>query len=332
MAAPSPSRRSLGLAVLALGVALAPPARGDDPPQPQPQPAPQPRQPVPPKSPARILPPDVPYPPIFDRPGLRRPLVWEGQRFSALDWAITGAGLAVTIGSAIARPRANHWTGGAWFDEDARDFLRLGSAQDRYNARDASDVLLSLEATWPFFVDSLILAWFYHGSPDAAAEMALIDGKALSIVTAVQGASTVFFSRERPYGRDCGSDFLPGETRDCTGSRRYRSFFSGHTSTSFMSASLICVHHLKLSLFGSATADALTCVAAYGGATATALFRAMGDVHYATDLVAGALVGTAIGIGVPLLHYRKRARRGAPPAVEATLMPFGAGLAIGGTF
>lgn len=332
MPARSLSRRSLVLAAAALVGGWTPPARADDPP-PASQPQQQQPPPVPPQSPARILPPDVPYKPIFDESALTRPIVWEGQRFSTLDWVITGAGVAATIGSSIVRPRANHWTGGVLFDGGARDFLRLDSAADRYRARDASDVLLSLEATWPFFVDSLILAWFYHGSPDAAAEMALIDGKALAIISAVQGATTIFASRERPYGGDCGSDVLPEETRDCSGSRRYRSFFSGHASISFMGASLICVHHLKLQLFGNPTAEALTCVTAYGGAAAAALLRTLGDVHYASDIIAGAIIGTAIGVGVPLLHYRKRAPRGREPQiVDVTLMPFGAGVALGGIF
>jgi hypothetical protein len=275
----------------------------------------------------------VPFPPLVEEGPLRVPIVWTGKRFSALDWLITGAAGALFITTTIVPPRSSHWVGGTLFDESARDFLRLDAADHRFSARDVSDVILSLEATWPFFVDAIIGAWWYHGSPDAAAEMALIDLKALAITAALQGSANYLGSRERPYGRNCGRSFLPEETQDCSGSRRYRSFFSGHASISFMSASLICVHHVKLRLIGSRGAAIATCGVAYGGATAAALLRTMGDVHYTSDIILGALVGTAVGVGIPLLHYRKpRARDDRKPGVEATLIPFGAGLGIGGTF
>ncbi|MBC7018165.1 hypothetical protein, partial [Salmonella enterica] len=90
--------------------------------------------------------------------------------------------------------------------------LRLPTSEGRYIARDASDVILSLEATWPFFVDALVATWWYRGSPDAAAQMALVDGEALAVVTAIQGVTNTLVSRERPYGRTCGTAELPAET------------------------------------------------------------------------------------------------------------------------
>jgi membrane-associated phospholipid phosphatase len=323
------------------------PAWADDPPAPKPPPATPsptdpaapttapPTAPVPQDSPARLLPPDKPYPPLVEKGPLRTPIIWPGRRFSTADWIVTGAATGTAIAAAFVPPRANHWTGGILFDEGARNVFRLGSQQARFIARDASDVILSLEATWPFFVDALISAWWYHGSPDAAAEMALIDTQALAIVFAVQGATNYVSSRERPYGRDCGTS-LPSNINECSTDRyRYRSFFSGHAAISFMSAGLICVHHLKLGLFGNQTADTMSCVVAYAGAATTAMLRTMGDVHYTTDILIGSVVGTLIGVGIPLLHYRKPSdarllERGA--GVNVTLIPVGLGLGLAGTF
>jgi membrane-associated phospholipid phosphatase len=304
-----------------------------DPPTPLPQPPPKPEAPVPEDSPAKLLPKDNPYPPLVDEGPLRRPIVWPGRRFSAGDWVLTGVAAATTIAAQIIPPRSTHWTGGRLFDEDARDVLRIGSVNGRFIARDASDVTLSLLATAPFFIDAIIGAWWYHGSPDAAAQMALIDAQALTLVTALHGMTTVLVSRERPYGRNCGSEILPAESNDCDGSTHFRSFFSGHSATAFLGASLICVHHAKLDLLGSKTGTIVTCSVAYGTAAATALLRTLGDVHYTTDIMVGALVGTVIGLGVPLLHYRGARKPGEkPPAVQMSLVPFGMGIGIGGTF
>ncbi len=286
------------------------------------------------KNPIDALPGDVVYPPHRDRVIHR--VIWnpEWPRFGTTDWIITGAAAAVTLTAAIIPPQRKHAFGGVLFDDDARRVLRVPTNDGRYIARDASDIILSLEATWPFFVDALITTWWYRGSPDAAAQMALVNGQALAIVTAVQGATNTIASRERPYGRICGTPERPNETIDCEGNVRYRSFFSGHAAFTFMSAGLICVHHQKLDLLDGA-GDTIACVAGYAGAAATATLRVMGDMHYISDVTVGAAMGTLVGLAVPLFHYRRvnlaPKNRGAGN-VDWTVIPIGAGLGVGGTF
>ena len=289
------------------------------------------------KNPIDVLPGDVIYPPLGDKPA--KPVLWnpEWPRFSTADWIITAAGAAITLTAAIIPPQKKHsLQGGIAFDASARKALRLPTSEGRYAARDGSDVILSLEATWPFFVDALITTWWYHGSPDAAAQMSLVDGEALAIVTAIQGATNTIVSRERPYGQTCGQGQppeLPGATNDCDGNVRYRSFFSGHSAFTFMAAGLICVHHEKLDLLGGA-GDDIACLTAYAGAAATATLRVMGDMHYVSDVAVGASVGTLVGLAVPLLHYRRvnLAPTEKKIAVDWTVIPVGAGLGVGGTF
>jgi membrane-associated phospholipid phosphatase len=284
------------------------------------------------KNPIDVLPSDVIYPPLGDRP--TRPILWnpEWPRFGTADWIITGTGVAIALAAAIVPPQSKHAIGGVLFDDDARRRLRMPTSEGRYVARDASDVILSLEATWPFFVDALITTWWYRGSPDAAAQLALVDGEALAIVTAVQGATNTIVSRERPYGQVCGTPEQPDSTVDCEGNVRYRSFFSGHSAFSFMSAGLICVHHQKLDLLRGA-GDTVACVTAYAGAAATATLRVMGDMHYVSDVAVGATVGTLVGLAVPLLHYRRvNLAPNDKAKLDWTLIPVGAGLGVGGTF
>lgn len=271
-------------------------------------------------------------PPPGPRDGALRPLVWDLERFSALDFAITAAGGAIMLTSAIVHPRSQHsLSGGVWFDEDVRDALRHDSAHGRYVFRDASDVGLSLTVTWPFVADSLVTAYWYRGNRDAAEQMALIDMQALAVAGAIQGVTNVLVSRERPFGRLCGSSELPADAHDCEGSIHYRSFFSGHSAFSFTGASLICVHHVQNELLG-APWDALSCAGGYTVAAATASFRLVSDVHYATDVITGALLGTIVGWGVPLLHYRTRGAAKPRVGTELLLVPAAGGLGVMGSF
>jgi membrane-associated phospholipid phosphatase len=219
-----------------------------------------------------------------------------------MDLILTGAAGGVTLAMAIVPPRGAHVSGGILFDDAVRSALRPSDLQTRYMFRDASDVGLSLMATWPFFADSLMSAWWYRGSRDVAEQMALVNLQTLAVSGAVQGMTNVLVSRERPYGHDCGTQALPSEAIDCEGATHYRSFFSGHAAFSFTSAALICIDHAKHELLGEPW-DTLSCAGGYAVAATTAAFRVVGDVHYATDVLSGALVGTLIGYGIPFLHY-----------------------------
>jgi len=284
--------------------------------------------PAPPDA-AAVPPPVAGVPALPDRPG--EPLVWKWSRFSTADYVITAAGGATTLAAAIIKPRTQALISGPiLFDDAARNALRPENLQTRYVFRDASDVGVALAVTWPFFVDSLITAWWYRGSRDVAQEMALIDLETIALSGAAQGITNVVVGRERPYGRDCGTAELPATALDCTGSTRFRSFYSGHSTMSFTGAALICMHHFKNDLLG-APWDAISCAGGYAVAAATATFRVVGDVHYASDAITGALIGTLIGYGIPLLHYRVD-EKGRAGAMSWQLVPAGAGVRLLGAF
>jgi membrane-associated phospholipid phosphatase len=262
-----------------------------------------------------------------------KPLVWKWKRFTTADYVVTASAGAITLASALFHPISQHsLTGPILFDKSARDALRSSSAQTRYTFRDASDVGLSLEATWPFFVDSLITAWWYRGSRDAAQEMALVDLEALAISGAIQGATNVLVSRERPYGSLCGTSELPNTAIDCQGTAHYRSFFSGHSAFSFTTAALLCLDHEKNELLGEPW-DALTCGGGYVAAAFTASSRVAADMHYSSDVLTGAVVGTLVGYGVPWLHYKRQdlgvVRAG---TLKMSLFPTANGAGVVGTF
>jgi membrane-associated phospholipid phosphatase len=239
------------------------------------------------------------------QPGrVAQPLEWRWARFTTADLIVTAAAGSITLAASIISPRGAHVSGPILFDRSARRLLRANNLQTRFIFRDASDVGLSLLATWPFFADALASAWWYRGSRDVAEQMALVNLQTLAISGALQGMVNVLVSRERPYGGSCGSRELPDDAIDCEGSTHYRSFFSGHSAFSFTSAALICVDHATHELIG-APWGALSCAAGYAVAATTATFRVVSDVHYASDVLAGALIGTLVGYGIPMLHYRR---------------------------
>jgi len=260
-------------------------------------------------------------------------LVWRWKRFSTANYLVTGVGGALTLAMAIVKPRAQHsLSGGLWFDETVRNALRVDTLPNRYIFRDASDVGLSLMVSWPFVADALTTAWWYRGSREAAQEMALIDLETFAVSGAIQGVTNVMVSRERPYGRDCGSAELPSDSIDCANSVHYRSFFSGHSAFSFTGAALICIHHFKNDLLG-APWDGLSCAGGYAVAATTATFRVVGDMHYASDVLTGALLGTVVGYGIPLLHYSQHDTTATTFAgMKLNLVPHPGGLGVLGIF
>lgn len=315
----------------------APSTSAPNPPNPfEPEPSPLV---VPPESAAKKKPREVNTLPLVSKDA-PAPLVWKWRTFSLADYVITGAGAAVTLTAAIVNPRAQHsLSGGIGFDDDVRKALRADTLADRYLFRDASDVGLSLSVSWPFAVDALTTAWWYRGSRESAQEMALINLETLAISGALQGATNVLVSRERPFGRDCGQGELPENAIDCEHSFHYRSFFSGHSAFSFTGAALICIHHFENELLG-APWDAISCATGYGVAATTASFRVVADVHYASDVLIGAAVGTLVGYSVPLLHYRNiggssrqsAGLRSSPTRVQLRLIPAPNGVGLLGIF
>ena len=154
-----------------------------------------------------------------------------------------------------------------------------------------------------------------HGLQNAA-----IFVEALSLNVALTVAVKKWIRRQRPafyYGRERYTEF--GERP----SARYVSFFSGDTSVAFVAASAASTLAF---MRGYASAPYVTA----GGATlatGVALARVAADVHWPTDVFTGAVVGTSVGILLPiLLHARKsRPEEGAaqPSAAPLPLLEFG---------
>lgn len=270
-----------------------------------------------------------PSPAFADRSSEWRPA--HDIRIGTADYVTTAGAVALTVGARILPMGAPQWRGGILFDDRVRDALRVGSLEGRYGMRDASDVGVSLASTWPFLVDGLVTAWWHRGRADVAYEMSVVSAEAFAIAIAIQGTANHLGRRERPFGGACGGE-LPEQSVDCDASVRYRSFFSGHATLAFTGASLICVHHFGLGLLGP-SGDTASCVGGILVAASTSTLRVMSDMHYASDVVIGALVGTAVGITVPILHMHPNKESTArSKGIDVRLAPVGTGLGLVGSF
>jgi hypothetical protein len=256
------------------------------------------------------------------------------RKFGVANYVLTGVGFGVNAASSFVPLSQHPWRRTNELDEWGRRKLSVESYESGEWAQDLSDVLLSLNLMFPLLVDSLIVGYWYRRSPEVAGQTALVSLEAMAVASMLQGSTSAWLQRERPYGRDCGKT-IPGELSDCTSSVRYRSFFSGHTSMSFAAAAVSCSHHTQHELFGDPFADGITCGAELASATAVGVMRIVALKHYITDVVAGAAVGTVSGLGVPwLLHYGPLARvdTESQSSLTWTLYPLANGMAVGGTF
>lgn len=262
----------------------------------------------------------------------------DGGRYHLSDLLVTAASGATILAAALVGPSPRHARGGVLVDEDVRDALRIGDENGRRAARDASDALLNIMLAFPFLVDAAAYTAWYRQSREVAWNLALVNVETLALTEAVRTVFNVVVSRERPYGRECGGA-LPNEAFDCDARSRYYSFFSGHSSQTFASAALTCSHHLNLDLYGGGWADAAPCLAGFGLASATALLRVIGDMHYLSDVLVGAAFGTAMGFTVPWLVLHRRRGHGSRAAAsghdggaEVVLVPMAGGAGVAGVF
>ena len=233
-------------------------------------------------------------------------LIWNENwpRFRPIGYVATTASVlgALAVTFFIPYPDDPRWSHGILFDDGVRSVLRARDHGLRDAIRAASDITLATSVLQVALVDSMILP-FADGSPDIAAQLSLMNAQAFSLNILIATLLFKAAARARPLIADCDRD--PDFDPLCD-SGSYASFPSSHTSTAFTAAGLTCVHHEYLPLYGGKPWDTGACIGALALATATGLFRIIGDRHYATDVLVGAAIGLSLGYIYPwLLHYQE---------------------------
>jgi membrane-associated phospholipid phosphatase len=259
-------------------------------------------------------------------------LIWNPAwtRFRPLEYAVTGAAASGAFVLHFVVPDASEprWVGGVLLDDSLRNSLRLRSPEAREAARTASDITAVSTVVWAAGLDSLVVPLARHGS-DVAGQLTAMNAESFALSSLVAALIFKATARARPSYADCERDasFDP-----LCKARALESFPSGHTEAAFTAAGLSCAHHLHADLYGSKVADALSCAGTITLAAGTGTLRVLGDRHYVSDVALGAIIGFAIGYGVPtLFHYGKVDK--ASQSAQA-LEPLGSSLGptISGTF
>lgn len=223
-------------------------------------------------------------------------------KFRPSEYVLTGVtgSAALVLYFGVHDAQTPRGTGGILFDDYFREALRLRAPSQRDLARTVSDWTAISAMSWAIAVDSLAVP-LARGSAELSGQMLLMDTEAFSVSTLITTLIFKTVARARPSYAECAKDpkYDPLCKLHATGS-----FPSGHTNTAFTAAGLSCAHHLHVPLYGDRLADVLACVGTLTLATTTGTLRILGDRHYATDVLVGALIGFTIGYGMPtLLHY-----------------------------
>jgi membrane-associated phospholipid phosphatase len=242
------------------------------------------------------------------------PLRWEPAQDVSLTVAAAALWVGTELGSDHLAPARCRICGGNALDDRVRDALVV-SSPDR--ARRASDVLAFGAIPLAVAAEDILAA---RAGGDARA--ALVDAgivlQAVAITADLTQLAKFTTGRLRPEARFAGPGHTPSRDDNL-------SFFSGHTSIAF---AFVASAASVASLRGYATEPWIWGLGLplAGG---VGVLRMAGDAHYLTDVVAGAAVGTAVGVLVPrLLHPREKVDRPAAPSIA--LVPYPVGLS--GTF
>jgi membrane-associated phospholipid phosphatase len=83
----------------------------------------------------------------------------------------------------------------------------------------------------------------------------------------------------------------------------YQSFFSGHTSAAFAAA--VFLSKVVTDIHGRTPLTVATWITSLSMATTVAGLRIASGKHYFTDVLAGAVIGSGLGLLVPLLHKKR---------------------------
>lgn len=217
----------------------------------------------------------------------------ELRRDVPVDVAVTSTVIGLVLGSEVGKadlvPHACRWCAQNRLDEAARDALRWERPKRAALVSDGNAFVLAPATAFA----TLAGAAAHDGASRNTPLDALIVVEAVAVSAAVNQIVKYAVVRERPYGR-YRTPLEPAPTADAR-----LSFYSGHTSLGFALASAAgTVAHLRGYRLAPLAWAPGALLAAFTG-----YLRIAADKHYLTDVLVGAVMGTAIGAVAPLVFH-----------------------------
>lgn len=197
-------------------------------------------------------------------------------RWKMREWALFGADTAVVIGTA------------AVLDRSVQNIMQRNRSEATNTIASIFNPLgneYALVIPGGFYLVGVV---WHHNKAKAVAQ----DSVAASLVGAgiITPAVKLAVGRSRPKDDKGAYHFAPFSGKGV--------FPSGHTGAAFTLASVIAEHHDSLWV---------KCTA-YGTAGLVGFARIVDNAHFTSDVVAGALIGTAVGQAVVRFNRQKRLR------------------------
>lgn len=232
--------------------------------------------------------------------------------------AFSGVALLVT-GPA---PTSCSWCSSNGFDEAFRDLLRA----DNPRAPAGLSHAFSTAAAPALALGALVPPALMSRGGGEAVENVIIAFDAVAVTFGITHATKGAVARERPAVHH---HVVAATEYSDQPNEWYQSFFSGDTSLAFsVVSSATTISFLR----GYSVAPYVLGMGSLIG-LGTAGLRIAADMHWATDVLTGAAVGTAVGFGMPyFLHARKGAAREHALVVVPRVGAGELGIVAGGTF
>jgi len=230
---------------------------------------------------------------------------WDPAWSHSNPWDYTLAGLSLGVfafeGLVLQPVRPTmRWMDPILFDSDVRAALRVTDPQAQQTLQNVGWVLWGAQIAIPLFVD-IPYAWTRYGF-GLARDLFWQDAATLLLAAAVDLGLRDLAGRARPSVYDCLKE---GGTDCLSSTESTRSFPGGHLLNATAASVLTCTQHLYVRLYGGPW-DALTCAMTLTSDVTLGVMRVVQDTHWATDELAGLVIGALIGWGVPYaMHFRK---------------------------
>ena len=243
------------------------------------------------------------------------------------DWGVATAGIASTALGIYLVGQTDPITLAEITSLDRRDVNGFDSGATHNWSPTWQD-----RSDWPrniLVLSSAMIAsvpWALDGEFSNSVTLGTIMLEAAALTAGVTYIAKGLVGRARPYVYN--ASFTPEERYAMAGpddASVHQSFFSGHTSSAFAAAALLSTMYADM--YGSSATSKIVWGSSLSLAAVTGYARVKGGMHFPSDVIVGAAVGTAIGYLVPALH---RTNADHPLSISAGPGGVHLSLAVGG--